>query len=336
MTRHALAPALVVAALAVAGAPSTPAPRVDVVATGVPRPLQLALDRHGALVVLSPGAGGDSAAEIFRVPLDAGLPVDLSHAPRVRIPFASGPRKAALGSLAVDPASGDLFLGEENGTRVYRLAAPSTLTLYARGLHRLDGGGTLAFDADGRLLVVDWVDYIPPSMEDPAPPGFEWLRDEDYKGPLLFRLELDPEVGLPRDLARTPPFFPRAWGGRAGGGLLPRLISVAAGVSGDVFALSSMGEVFRVSPEGALAPLARLPVGLGQYHRISMVATHDGGVLVSGGLHLARVFRVARDGAVTTLAADLADPEGIALDAAGRVYVAESALHRIIRLHPAR
>lgn len=334
MTRHALAPALVVAALLAAGAPSSPALRVDVVATGVPRPLQLVLDRAGVLVVLSPGAGGDSAGEIFRVPLDADLPVDLSHEPRVRIPFASGPRKAALGSLAIDPASGDLFLGEENGTRIYRLRSPSRLTLYARGLHRLDGGGTLAFDAAGRLLVVDWVDHIPPSMEDPAPPGFEWLRDEDYKGPLLFRLELDPDVVRPRDLARTPPFFPRAWGGRAGGGLLPRLIAVAAGRDGAVFALSSMGDVFRVSPDSALEPLARLPVG--QYHRISMVATPDGGVLVSGGLHLARVFRVARDGAVTTLAADLADPEGIALDAAGNVYVAESALHRIIRLHPAR
>jgi hypothetical protein len=334
MTRHALAPALVIALVLLSRAVSVPAPAVDVVVTGVPRPLQLALDRDGALVVLSPGAGGDSAAEIFRVPLGAAPPVDLSHAPRVRIPFAAGPRKAALGSLAVDPRSGDLFLGEENGTRIYRLAASSTLTLYARGLHRLDGGGTLAFDAGGRLLVVDFVDQIPPSMEEPGPPGFEWLRDEDYRGPLLFRLELDPDVGLPRDLGRAAPFFPRGWNGRVGGGLLPRLISVAVAPGGELFALSSMGEVFRVSADSVLEPLARLPVG--QYHRISMVAAPDGGVLISGGLHLNRVFRVARDGAVTTLAADLADPEGIALDAAGNVYVAESALHRIVRFPAGR
>ena len=135
---------------------------------------------------------------------------------------------------------------------------------------------------------------------------------------------------MPRDLERAAPLFPRGWGGRAGGGLLPRLISVAAAPTGAVFALGSMGQVFRVSSTGELEPLARLP--LGQYQRISMVATPDGSVLVSGGFHIGRVFRVAPDGQVSTLAQDLADPEGIALDPAGRVYVAESALHRIVRL----
>jgi hypothetical protein len=33
-----------------------------------------------------------------------------------------------------------------------------------------------------------------------------------------------------------------------------------------------------------------------------------------------------------TLASDLADPEGIAVDGRGAVYVAESSLHRIVRL----
>ena len=325
----------VVLAVAIALADGGAAGRVpaDVVAVGVPRPLQLALDRQGALVVLSPGAAGDSAGEIFRVLLDASGSVDLAGAPRVRIPFASGPHKFSLGSLAVDPRSGDLFLGEENGTRIYRLSADSRLEPFAVGLHRLGGGGTLAFDGQGRLLVVDYADpSIEASSERPSPPAFEWLRDEDYRGPLLFRLDLDPEVTLPRDLARAAPLFPHGWGGRAGGGLLPRLISVAAAPGGAVFALGSMGEVFRVSAAGELEPLARLP--LGQYHRISMAATPDGSLLVSGGFHIRRVFRVGPDGRVSTLAEDLADPEGIALDREGRVYVAESALHRIIRIRP--
>ena len=306
-------------------------PPADVVATGIARPLQLALDPEGRLVVLGPGAAGDAAGEIVRVPLDRGGSLDLSGAPRVRIPFARGPRPFSLGSLAVEPRSGDMFLGEENGSRIYRLSADAGLTLYAVGLHRLAGGGTLAFDGVGRLLVVDYADpSIDSPAERPGPPGFEWLRDEDYRGPLLLRLDLDPEVGLPRDLERAAPLFPRGWGGRAGGGLLPRLISVAAGPTGAVFALGSMGQVFRVSSTGELEPLARLP--LGQYQRISMVATPDGSLLVSGGFHIGRVFRVAPDGQVSTLAQDLADPEGIALDRAGRVYVAESALHRIVRL----
>ena len=112
--------------------------------------------------------------------------------------------------------------------------------------------------------------------------------------------------------------------------MLPRLISVAAGPSGGLFVLSSMGEVFRVTPEAALRPIVKLP--LGQYHRTNMIGAPDGGVLVSGGFHVGRVFHVSGDGAVATLASGLADPQGLALDPAGYVYIAESALHRIIRV----
>jgi hypothetical protein len=35
---------------------------------------------------------------------------------------------------------------------------------------------------------------------------------------------------------------------------------------------------------------------------------------------------------VTVVARDLGDPEGIAVDAAGDLYVAENALHRVIRI----
>ena len=61
------------AALVVSAGPareaSMPAAGLEVVATGVPRPLQLVLDRR-TLVVLGPGARGDSAGEIYRVDLD--------------------------------------------------------------------------------------------------------------------------------------------------------------------------------------------------------------------------------------------------------------------------
>src|SRR5207245_1327676 len=101
-----------------------------------------------------------------------------------------------------------------------------------------------------------------PSIDSPAerpgPPGFEWLRDEDYRGPLLLRLDLDPEVRVPRDLERAAPLFPRGWGGRAGGGLLPRLISVAAGPTGLVFALDPAGRVYVA--ESALHRIVRLPL----------------------------------------------------------------------------
>ncbi len=257
------------------------------------------------------------------------LPVDLSRQPRVRIPFPD-PRTATFGSLALDPVTRDLLLGEENGGRIYRLSADKRLTLYAAGLHRLAGGSTLAFDARGRLLVVDLVDPRLSQSDEATPPGLEQFREEDYRGPLVFRLTLDPEIPLPRRLERLPPLFPRAWGGRAGGALLPRLVSVAPLGGDDLALLSSAGELFGFGADGRLAPIARLPRG--QYLRVNMVSAPDGTVYVSGGFLLARLFRVAPDGSVSVLAENLADPQGIALDSRGDLYLAESALHRIVRL----
>lgn len=318
--------------LCLAAAPSAgqPTSAAEVVATGVPRPLQLVLEGR-TLVILSPGSHGDSAGEIYRVNLAGELPVDLSRQPRIRIPFADA-RMASLGSLALDPVSRQLFLGEENGTRVHRLSGDERLAVYARGLHRLPGGSTLGFDGAGRLLIVDYVDPLITGPEDRGPPGLEQFRDEDYRGPLVFRLALEPDIPLPRRLDRLAPLFPRGWGGKTGGALLPRLISVAPLASGDVGLLSSTGEVFRLTSDGALVSLARLPPGHGQYNRTNMTPAPDGGLFVSGGFHVARIFHVSPAGAVTTVASNLGDPEGIVLDAQGYLYVAESSYHRIIRL----
>ncbi len=306
-----------------------PATSLEVVATGVPRPLQLIVDGR-SLIVLSPGSRGDSAGEIYRVDLEGELPVDLSRQPRVRIPFSDA-RTATLGSLALDPVSRQLFLGEENGRRIYRLSSDERLSLYATGLHRLPGGSTLAFDGQGRLLVVDYVDRTLSPGEERAPPGLEALREEDYRGPLVFRLSAEPDIPLPRRLDRLMPIYPRAWGGKTGAGLLPRLISLASLASGDVALLSSTGEVFRLGAGGGLVSLARLPAGHGQYNRTNMAAAPDGSVYISGGFHVARIFRVTMAGQVETVAENLGDPEGIALDDRGYLYVAESSYHRIVR-----
>lgn len=305
-------------------------PSVDVVATGVPRPLQLVIDGR-TLVILSPGARGDTAGEIYRVDLAGELPVDLSRQPRVRIPFPDS-RMATLGSLALHPQTRELFLGEENGTRVYRLSDEQRLVLYAVGLHRLAGGSTLAFDGLGRLVIVDYVDPMLSESDERAPPGLEQFRDEDYRGPLVFRLTPDPAIPLPRRLLRLAPLFPRVWGGTLGGGLLPRLISVVPLASGDLVFLTSAGALFRLTADSTFSEFARLPSG--QYNRTNMVGAPDGSLLVSGGFHVGRVFRVSPDGGVTIIASNLADPEGVALDARGDLYVAESSFHRIVRLRP--
>ena len=69
----------------------------------------------------------------------------------------------------------------------------------------------------------------------------------------------------------------------------------------------------------------------GQYLRINMLASADGGVFVSGGFSVGVIFHVSPDGALTRLAGPLADPQGLALGPDGYLYVAESALHRIVR-----
>ena len=299
---------------------------LEVVVTGVPRPLQLAIDRR-TLVVLGPGARGDSAGEIHRVDLDGAFPVDVSRRPRVRVPFLDA-RLATLGSMALEPTTRDLFLGEENGTRVYRLDADERLSLYVDGLRRLPGGSGLAFDGAGRLVLLDHADPLISPGEERLPQGLEQFRDEDYRGPLVFRLSLDPRIPLPRRIDRMPPLFPRAWAGRAGGAMLPRLVAVAP-IGDELAVVGSGGTLYRVAADSRLVPVVTLPSG--QYLRINILAAADGGVFVSGGFSVGVIFRVSPDGAVTRLAGPLADPQGLALGPDGYLYVAESSLHRIVR-----
>ena len=299
------------------------APIPEVAVRGVPRPLQLAWD-GGALLVLSPDARGESAGEIYRVRLDEEA-VDLSNQPRTRLPFAhKGAR--TIGSLAVEPTSGALFLGEENGRRVWRLGADGRLTAYATGLRRLAGGSTLAFDKSGRLVLLDHADpFLSPQEDGPA--GLEHFRDDEYRGPVVHRLALDAAVPMAGRIGAVAPLFPRGWGNRSAA--LPHLVAVA--VSGDELrVLSSSGELYRLADEGRPMLVAKLPRR--EYTRANMLTAPDGTVFVSGGFHSGTVFRVSVDGTVSVVAADLADPAGIALDHRGWLYIAESAQHRILRV----
>jgi hypothetical protein len=307
--------------------------RVEVVATGIPRPIQLAFDARGGLVVLSQGQRGDAAGEIYRVDLDAPLPVDLARAPRVVIPFADEPRKAALGSLAIDVSSGDLFLGEENGNRIYRLGADQRLQAVAVGLNHLVGGSALTLDRQGRLV---FLDYASPEThlrsETPLPPSLSWLTDEGYRGPLVFRIDPREERPLPRRADLLTPVLLRHGAGPAGQELVWRLIGVAP-VQDDLVLLSVVGEVFRLGSDGELRLITRLPGG--HYHRTNVTTGPDGSVFICGGFQIRQIFRISPSGAVSIVASELGDPGGIVVDGAGALYVAETALHRIIRISAA-
>ena len=313
-----------------AGADVSEGFQVEVVVTGIPRPVQLAHDGDGMLVVLGHGWTGDAAAEIYRIDLRGSLPVDAARVPRVVVPFATEPRKTVFGSLAVDPLNGDIFLGEENGNRIYRLGADRHLQVAALGLNHLLGGSAIALDQKRRLV---FLDYASPEMhlrsESPLPPSLIWLTEEGYRGPEVFRVDVQTGQPLPRRADLLPPILPRSWTTGAGQEPMWRLIAVTAS-GDDLVLLSAVGEVFRLGPDGELRHVARLPAG--HYHRTNMAIGPDGSVFVCGGFHIRQIFRISLTGEVSIVASELGDPGGIVLDREGALYVAETALHRIIRI----
>lgn len=305
----------------------------EIVATGVVRPIQVAFDVDTRLVVLSHGRGGDTAGEVVWVDLRNVLPVDASPLPRVVIPFAEG-RRIVFGSLAVDPRGGGLFVGEENGNRVYYLTREARLRPAAVGVHHLVGGSGMALDDHRRLVVLDFVSQDTQLRSESRPPSsLDTLGGDGYQGPLIFRVDLEPAASLPRRLDLVPPLFPRGWP-RQTGQTIGRFISVTPLASDELAVLDSLGEIFVLDRDGALRPLARLPAG--HYHRTNMAVAPNGSLLVSSGFHIRKIYQVTPAGSVSIVASDLGDPAGIAVDRQGRLYVAETALHRIIRIAPAR
>ncbi len=321
--------------LASTGAQAQPAggPRIEVVATGLVRPVQLAFEASGRLVVLCQGLG-DAAAEIVWLDVAGRLPVDASRVPRVVVPFSDPPRQTALGSLAVDPKSGGVVLGEENGNRIYRLTGDKRLTPLVVGLNHLLGGSGFVMDRQGRLVILDDASFHAQLRSEAAPPpALESLGADEYQGPLVFRIDLEEDMPLPRRADLIPPLFPQPAARRVAGERQLRFIAVAATADDELALLNWVGEVFVLSPRGELRRLTRLPPG--QLNRTSMAVAADGSILVSGGFHIREVYRVSLDGDVTTLARDLKDPQGIAVDRDGAVYIAEATRHRIIRIRPA-
>jgi hypothetical protein len=321
---------LPVSALPARGADVPAGFRVEVVVTDIPRPLQLALDERGALVVLSQGWRGDAAGEIYRVDLRSSLPVDATRASRLVIPFPDEPRKTTLGSLAVESGTGDLFLGEENGNRIYRLGAGPRLQPMVVGLNHLLGGSAIALDPRGRLV---FVDYASPEMhlrsEAPLPPSLSWLTEEGYRGPVVFRIGVHEERALPRRADLLVPILPH---GETKVAEAPwRLIGVTA-VGDDLAFLSAVGEVLRLGSDGELRLVARLPSG--HYHRTNLTSGRDGSIYVCGGFHIRQIYRIRPTGEVSIVASALGDPGGIVVDG-DALYVAETALHRVIRIVPA-
>jgi sugar lactone lactonase YvrE len=156
------------------------------------------------------------------------------------------------------------------------------------------------------------------------------VAGDGYQGPLVFRVDPHEASGMPRRLDLLPPLYPRAWTMKPGEEPPSRFISVAALADDALLLLDSLGQLFRLTPEPRLVRLARLPAG--HYHRTNIAVAPDGAAWVSSGFHIRGLYRVSASGVVESIARELGDPAGIAIDREGAVYVAETALHRIVRL----
>jgi hypothetical protein len=238
-----------------------------------------------------------------------------------------------LGSLAVDPRSGSLFLGEENGNRIYRLGDDPRLQPVAVGLNHLVGGSALTLDRLGRLVFIDYAgSEAHLRSETPLPPSLNWLVDEGYRGPLVFRIDPAEDRPLPRRTDLLLPILPRRESARPDREPMWRLIGVTTTTGDDLVFLSSVGEVLRLAPDGELRLVVRLPAG--HYHRTNLTSAPDGSIFVCAGYQIRKIFRISPAGRVSVVASELGDPGGIVLDAKGALYVPEAAVHRIIRIAP--
>jgi hypothetical protein len=212
------------------------------------------------------------------------------------------------------------------------LGTAHQLTAVAVGVQHLVGGSGIALDASGQLLVLD---FASPETQRRLDAGAAATADlsgaDDYLGPLVFRVRLDAADGRPRRIDLVAPLFPRGWA-RPQREPLTRFVSLVCDARDEVVLLDSLGQMLVLNGAGELRRLVRLPAG--HYHRTNLALGPDGSVYVSTGFQIRMLYRVSPDGTVRMIARDLADPEGLVVDATGRIYVAETAAHRIIRVDP--
>lgn len=105
-------------------------------------------------------------------------------------------------------------------------------------------------------------------------------------------------------------------------------LGVACGLAfasdGTLFVGDRSGTVFVVEPGGDARPLAELPPSIAAFH---LALASDGESLFVSAPTLSTrdvVYRVGRDGSVAVACGGLGRPQGLALDAAGRLHIVEA------------
>jgi len=299
--------------------------QLELVARGFRLPQDLAVDSGESVWLLTQADPAGGAGALVRVPLTNPGPLDLAALPSISIPFAGG-TPVRVGSLARDPRTGHLYVAEQSGRRVFRIAPDGAVVEYARGLNRLAETRAVSFDAEGRLVVLDFA-----GRSLVADAGTSWLREmfgesDGYVGPVLYRLRVDEDLPLPRNLEHANPVFPtRAI--RQRGAQLEGYVALLGLPSGDLLLSASTGVVDRLRPDGTLGRVTRRPAA-------RVVAAGPAGELYGLDPLGGRVLRVGPDGAVESFVEGLVRPAAVAALPDGSLLVAEDP-GRLLRLRPA-
>ena len=112
---------------------------------------------------------------------------------------------------------------------------------------------------------------------------------------------------------------------------LNRPTGLATDDSGNVFVLESTGRLLRMRFNGARHPV--VPAGLLRQPQEILYSPAFAGIFVTENVSRGRLcFIDIEDGAVTSLLYDLRRPHGLALDAEGNLYIAESDRKRVLRI----
>lgn len=308
---------------------------VEVFATDVADPVDLALGPGATLVVLDSGGPTGVGHVLYRLPITPlGSPAtDARPLGRVTIRVGSGGMAYPAGAVAVHPRSGFAFLSEFAGKRLYRVDADGRLTLYSTGFWMLPRGA-IRFDATGRLLVLDFPGQRGvPAEPDPYAEERGWFEaGEPTEGSLIYRVDVGETLPLPRQSDYWRPNI------RLGVRSLGRTPSadqnsgLAVNPRGDLFLTLFMG-IFRVV-EGRPVRFADLT------GTRSPTACPDGAFFVYSGARAGalqdpfggRVVRVEAGGVITEVVGRLGSTHGLACDEGGNLYVADGARHRILRV----
>lgn len=303
--------------------------RIEVFAVNLRGPEDMAWDPRGELIVLNALGRPGTVGEIVRLPVrpDAPLPVDAAKAPTHALAGAAFARPFPIGSLALHAPTGDLYLAERWGTRLFRLSPDGRIVPYATGFFRLPYRA-VRFDDRGMLLVLDGRSEGRLGRKEADEDEADGPDERPYLGPILYRVSVEDRAALPRSVRYWRAVFPRDDDERRALAGFNRFTGVAPSPTGDLFFIThGSGEVHRYRA-GEIQKFGQLPPA-----QSTTILLAPGGELFVTSWVPGALFRVpASGGRAEAVARGLKDPEGLAMDAEGRLYVAEAHGHRILRI----